>query len=218
MGKDSFTFPLVSSSGCRTGTILPYCAPLERSGGSASVAPLIWTSPCRAKNPCCITTSNFYHQRGCCFSSVKVSFPLFFKICPCSALREVYFSTFLPNQKKKRQTKKTPTKQKSKWDFLDCSVLEIICGHKWVNLMFLKGEGGSRGGSELNGKKNKWPNLEMRPKCGCGGLVLFFSLVTFNDKRLLILKRFLFFLKNYNLFGNFLCSFQEMFFKIKILW
>lgn len=107
MGKDSFTFPLVSSSGCRTGTVLPYCAPLERSGGSASVAPLIWTSPCRAKNACFITISNFYHQRGCCFSSVKVSFPLFFKICLCSALREVYFSTFLPNQKKKKcQTKK----------------------------------------------------------------------------------------------------------------
>lgn len=103
MGKDSFAFLLFSSFGCLMGTILSYCALFERSAGSASVAPLIWTSPCVAKNPCVTASGNFYHQHGCRFSSVKVSFPLFFKICPYSALREIFLPFYL--------TKKTPNKQ-----------------------------------------------------------------------------------------------------------
>lgn len=123
---------------------------------------------------------------------------------------------YLTKKKKSaKQKKKMPTKQKSKWDFLDCWVLETICGHRWVSLMFLKGEGSSKGGSELNGMKNKWPNLEMRPKCGCGGLVLFFSLVTFNDKRLLILKIFPFFWKIIICLEIFVVLFKRCFSKLK---
>jgi len=70
MGKDISTFPVIASFGCHMGTILSHCALSERSVGSALVAPLLWTSPYVAKNPCVITNSNFCHWHGCCFTSV----------------------------------------------------------------------------------------------------------------------------------------------------
>lgn len=63
---------------------------------------------------------------------LNCNFLLFFQMYSYSALKNVHFSTFLPIQAKK----------KSKWDFLDFSVLETAHGCKWVVSME-KAEGSS---------------------------------------------------------------------------
>lgn len=157
MGKDSFSFPLASFR-CHLGTVLSYCELPEKSVGSALMIQLIWTSLCLAKNPCVTTISNFYHWHGCCFSPAKLEFPsFFFQIYSYSALKDAYFSTFLPIQAKK---------ERSTWDFLDCSFLETIHEHKWVVSTEKKAEE-----LVLNGMRIKLPNPEMwsGPNCSCIG-------------------------------------------------